>query len=502
MLRRIHFTRERSTWLWLAGILLLAALLRFYALGAESLWLDEATSLVVADNSPAQIVALTAEDIHPPLYYLLLRAWLVFGQSEAVLRSLSAVIGLLSVAGLYGLGRALWTPLAGAMAALLLAVSPLHIWYSQEARMYGLASLWAIIASGLLYRAWGRSGWGHWAGYALALALGMYTHYFFGFVVVAHVVFVGYMLLRRNTPRAVLLGWVGAQLAWVALFAPWIPTVIRQLRGGGGAWVTHAVGRPTLQVLWDTYIGFTIGPVREMLPVWLRRGAYVAYLLVLIGALWLIFRSRAEKVPAGHWAKMDSGVFCLIWCVVPIGTAWLASQVKPMYALRYMLPFLPVFCLLVALGLASLIKSRPAVGLILAGALLALNLGGAWLLATTPQKPDWRGLTADLVEQVEEGDVIVPEPFWNAKPLHYYADGALTISDAAPLPASSEGVASAMAGLADSASRLWLIEDVEHYGDPDRLLAGYLNARYPLLQSRMVDQIGEVALYRLDDAIE
>jgi len=500
MLRRMLSTHEYAAWLMLAGLLFLAGFLRFYALGTESIWLDEATSLVVADNTPAQIVTITAEDIHPPLYYLILRAWLVFGRSEAALRSLSAVIGVLSVAALYGLGRALWSPTAGAIAALLLAVSPLHIWYSQETRMYGLALLWSIVASALLYRAWGRSGWSYWAGYALTIALGMYTHYFFGFVVLAHALFVGYMLLRRNISRADLLGWAGAQLAWLLAFTPWIPTVFRQIRGGGGAWVAHVVGHPTVQVLWDTYIGFTIGPAREMLPLWARRGAYVVYLLILAGAIWMIFRSREKEASSHRWTRKDCGLFCLIWCIAPIGIAWLASQVKPMYALRYMLPFLPPFCLLAAVGLSALVKRNPAAGIILVGMLVALNLAGAWMLASTQQKPDWRGLTAYLVEQAGEGDVIVPEPFWNAKPLRYYAGDALSVSDVAPLPATDGAVADAMAGLTEDADRLWLIEDVGHYGDADRLLAGYLNARYPLLHTETLDGIGEISLYQLDDA--
>ncbi|MGQ9666196.1 MAG: glycosyltransferase family 39 protein, partial [Anaerolineae bacterium] len=99
---------------WRAGdiagltlLVVLAGALRFWAIGTESLWLDVATSLVVADNSPAAIVSLTAEDIHPPLYYLLLHLWLVFGRSETALRSFSAVVGLLSVIALYSMGREL-----------------------------------------------------------------------------------------------------------------------------------------------------------------------------------------------------------------------------------------------------------------------------------------------------------------------------------------------------------------------------------------------------------
>lgn len=500
MLRQNGSAHGHST-IWLvAGVLLLAVLLRFYGLGAESLWLDEATSLVVADNPPAQVIALTAADIHPPLYYLLLRTWLVFGQSETALRSLSAVIGALSVAALYGLGKALWGPAAGVLAALLLAVSPLHIWYSQETRMYGLMALWAILASWLMFSAWEQRSWLRWAGYSLVVAMGMYTHYYFGFVVLGHNLFVGYLLLRRAVAQGTLRRWVVVQATWVLLFVPWLPTVVRQIRGGGGAWVAHAVGRPTIQVLWDTYIGFTIGPVREMIPLWPRRAAYVAYLLMLGVAIWTVFRtSRGQEQPRG-WTVADRGVFCLLWGAAPIGIVWLASQLKPMYSLRYLLPFLPPFYLLLAVGFDGLMRRKAAIGLALAGVLVMLNAAGAWMMAETLQKPDWRGLTARLMEQAAEGDVLVPEPFWNAKPLNYYAGGQLVISDAAPLPATQEAVKDAVSRLVEDASRLWLIEDVRHYGDPERLLAGYLNANYPLLQAEMVAGVGEVTLYQLDDA--
>ena len=505
VLRRLDTTRGHiGLWL-LAGILLLAGLLRFWGLSSESLWLDEATSLVVADNTPAHIVALTAADIHPPLYYLLLHIWLVFGQSEVAMRSLSAAIGLLSVAALYGLGRDLWGQTAGLLAAMLLAVSPLHIWYSQETRMYGLMALWAILSSWLMFRAWERGGRLNWAGYALVAALGMYTHYYMGFVLLAQNLFVGYLLLRRRVNKQTLIHWIIAQLAWIVLFAPWIPTVISQIGGEGGAWVAHAVGRPTPQVLWDTFIGFTIGPVREMMPVWVRRGAYAAYLAILVGAIWTILRPDREAEGGESiqlWSVADRGVFCLLWCAAPIGIVWLASQVKPMYSLRYLLPFLPPFYLLLAVSVRALMKRWEAAGVALIGLLVILNLGGAWMMEGTMQKPDWRGLTAYLVERADDGDTVMPEPFWNAKPLRYYAGSRLVVSDVAPLPATEQGVADAVALLAGNATRLWLVEDAGHYGDPDRLLAGYLNSRYPLLQIEAFAGIRNVALYQLDDVTQ
>ena len=489
--------RPAALWL-LLGVVALAALLRFWGLGRESLWLDEATSLVVAQNPPAAIVSLTTADIHPPVYYLLLHVWLIFGQSEVALRSLSAVIGVLTVLALYGFSRTLWGPATAILAALLLAASPHHIWYSQEARMYGLVTLWAVLSSWLIALAWERRKWPYWAGYVLAVTLGMYTHYYMGFVVLAQNLFAGYMLLRQRLERSLLRDWVMAQLAWIILFAPWMPTVLRQVSEGGGKWVAIGVGRPSWRDLWDAFIAFTIGFGQQGLPVWLRRVIYGIYLAIVAGALWAIWGPRRKAPrPAAGWTIREKGLFCVLLCAAPIGIAWLASQVKPMYSLRYLLPCLPVFCLLIAGGLRAMVRRWELLGLSLAGLLVVINLAGTWTMQGTSQKPDWRSLAAYLVQEARAGDVVVPEPFWNAKPLGYYASDKLAIYDGVPLPATADGVAGAISGATAGRSRLWLVEDVGHYGDRERLLAGYLDTHYARLQTWIVSGIGQVALYQV-----
>lgn len=477
------------------GLLLVAALagvLRFWGIGAESLWLDEATSLVVADNPPAAVVALTAEDIHPPLYYLLLHLWLVFGRSEAALRSLSAVVGVLTAAAVYGLGRELLGERPAALGALLLATAPLHIWYSQEARMYALVTLWAVLASWLMMRALGRGGW-WWAGYVLCTAAGMYTHYYMGFVALAHNAFALYLLARRRLSGRQMRQWLFAQIAWLLLFVPWLPVVVRQVQGGGGAWVSHAVGRPDLAVMADTFIGFTIGPARADVPALVRRAAYVLYALALVLAGWRLVHPR----PAEEQGHSDGAMLAALWFALPPAAAWLASQVKPMYSLRYALPFLPPFCLLAAWGVEALISRSKAAGLALAGALLAANLAGAVVMLELPQKPDWRHLTETLIAEVQAGDLVVPEPFWNAKPLRYYAGGRLRIYDGAPLPAAPQKVQECVEELRAVGTRIWLVEDVGHYGDPDRLLYQALMAHGRRVKSFRAAGIGEITLFEL-----
>ena len=152
-----HVWRRRIPYLL---IVLGGFALRLYRLGAESLWYDETVSAYLAAQSIPDLVAHTARDIHPPGYYLLLHLWArLAGDSEFALAFFSLIFGVLLIplcytlagrlpwpGGKHGLGRdiALWS-------ALLVAVSPYHLWYSQEVRMYtlgaalGLVTLWCAL---------------------------------------------------------------------------------------------------------------------------------------------------------------------------------------------------------------------------------------------------------------------------------------------------------------------------------------------------------------------
>jgi len=121
-------------------VTLLAAAVRLCGLGVQSLWLDEAFSHLFA-TLPLDMVwqAMIVDAVHPPLYYLLMRLVVALvGGSEFALRFPSALAGVLTVALLYRAGRAWSGGRAAGWAALLLALNPFHIWYSQEARMYAL----------------------------------------------------------------------------------------------------------------------------------------------------------------------------------------------------------------------------------------------------------------------------------------------------------------------------------------------------------------------------
>src|SRR5471030_1173670 len=114
-------------------ILIFSFVLRIISIG-QSLWLDEATSAMTTRMSLSNFFTkFMPGDFHPPLYYLLLRLWtLFFGSSEVALRSLSVLFGVATVYVLYLLGKELIGKKTGIIAAILLATSGLHIYYSQE----------------------------------------------------------------------------------------------------------------------------------------------------------------------------------------------------------------------------------------------------------------------------------------------------------------------------------------------------------------------------------
>ena len=128
--------KQPHVWV-LLGILVLAALLRFYKIDAQSLWYDEGNSARIAERSLQLIVEGAAGAIHPPLYYIVLKYWrALFGEGEAALRSFSALCGVLTVWFAYLIGRDLFRRRVGLIAAFLLAVAPFAVYYGQEARMY------------------------------------------------------------------------------------------------------------------------------------------------------------------------------------------------------------------------------------------------------------------------------------------------------------------------------------------------------------------------------
>ncbi len=220
--------------LWLAtGIGLLAAGLRLYGLGRKPLWYDEAFSVFIARQPLGRIGSLVAvNDAHPPLYYYVLHQWVgAFGSSELAVRGLSAVLGIAAAILTYAFVNGLRANRGEAgLAAALVAVSPLQILHSQEARMYPLLTVLVVLSWMALWHGIQRPNLISWALYVLFTTLMLYSHYY-GFLVLG-----SQALCVLILPKARRLAGSWAMSAGVAavLYIPWLPALLWQLQSGRG----------------------------------------------------------------------------------------------------------------------------------------------------------------------------------------------------------------------------------------------------------------------------
>jgi 4-amino-4-deoxy-L-arabinose transferase-like glycosyltransferase len=364
----------------LLAIVLLALGLRLYRLDAQSLWYDEAFSVYLARMDLAEITSRTAEDIQPPLYYYLLSAWLeLFGDSENALRGLSLMFGVLSVPLAYALAwQLLRSHLAGLLAALFLAVSPLHVWYGQEVRMYTLLTFLCMLSSYfLLLVVQTENKWesvGLWTAYTVTSVASMYAHYFAFFVLV----FQGlYLLLvwweRGLRPTRLIVGGLVSGSVVVLAYLPWLPHLVTRY----GADLSYWPGQLKLhEALIDIVLSFIGGEsISEPIGLVLAVGFGFVFLLclttLLLHASRLVtgtFRQQPQGSREEHWPLLTGDTspdaddyplaFLLLYLLVPPALILVVSYYSPKFNARYMMVSHPAFLIILAGGLAVLWELR------------------------------------------------------------------------------------------------------------------------------------------------
>lgn len=380
------------------AVILVGFGLRVYRLGAQSLWYDEGFSVWLAQQS---LPAVTFGDFNPPLYYYLLHFWVqVVGTTEFAVRYLSVFFGLLTVAVTFALGAALFGPAAGLAGAALAAVSPFLIWYSQEARMYALAVLLAVLASWLAWQGFnGRRR--VWAAYALTVMAGAYTHYLGLLVPLGHALF-AVAQVSNPKQRPALMGWVVAGVGAAFAYLPWVPVALRH-----AGLQTYWAGRPDLFGLFqDAAARFVAGFSLEADRVLVFGYAF----FVLAGVGLLLATLAGPKVRAGG---LLLGVAGFLPVVVILGLAYYRPKFEP----RYLIFVWPALALLGVgpLGLAARAGSwfrRLGVALPALMTILAVGIPAAvadYNLYTDPRygKDVWREVGRYLAGWVGDDEVVV-----------------------------------------------------------------------------------------------
>ena len=287
-------SKEARSFLPLVVLLLAAFWLRLYRLDAQSLWWDEGISLHLATSSAAEIVRDRLANIHPPLYFFLLKGWLrLVGVSPFTGRALSVLAGLLQVALAFaaagywsrraGLGPRI-ARAAGWLAGGLMLLSPLSVIYSQEMRVYALlpvAYLLLLLLAGRWLAAGSGQGWPRLWALAAVAWLGLHLHYIALFAVAYVGAWGALVLLRRGDGRA-LRRWLLAHAVVAVASLPWLLAVLAnwpavRAEAAAGTYTTEPAPLPFLLAqVWTFHLTGLAGSLGSPLVRWLAAGAAIA----------------------------------------------------------------------------------------------------------------------------------------------------------------------------------------------------------------------------------
>lgn len=396
----------------LAGILLAGLILRLLRLGFQPLWFDEGYSFYFAHLPVPALLAGTAVDIHPPLYYLVLKAWLTAWDSllSAVVsaRLLSVLWGVLTIPILWAIGRRVGRERTGRWAAILLAFSPLHIYYSQEIRMYGMVTCLASLGVWLTLEALERRRAVWWVGAGLALLAALYTQYYAVFILLALVVFLALdRERRRESGRSwcvMLAGIALAYLPWIWYTAPRLVTYVQYKVG-----MDKDLPLAPLEFLRRILTAYGVGHLEGLWQVWRLLGLAPA-LLVLAGAAWFLAGRRLRLLEERDLLLS----FC--WLFIPWLGAYLINLIAPFNpprSERLLLLALPAFLLLagrvIEMGLGharGAARRLSLAALALVTVIIGVSLAGFYMVPRYSEE-DYRGIAKFIAARGLPDDAVI-----------------------------------------------------------------------------------------------
>ncbi len=403
----------------LLGIVLAGAFLRVYHLGTQSIWVDEGWSIWISKMTVPQIVQEVARaDVHPPLYYFILHYWMmIFGTSESAVRLLSALFGILAIPMIYVVGRQLFNKQVGLVAALILALSSFNIYYSQETRMYSLMVLLALLSMYFFWRFLQQSNLVSSVGYVLSTTLLVYAHYYGWFVVIAENIYVVTLLLLSKNRTYKLKHWVTLQVIVLALFAPWITSLVNQFSrpGAVGAYspatIATIIGTLTAYSGTTVLLAFFLGlSVLSLFAYQKVRGAidWKAPLNALESYSWEV---RLQDPAAVY--------FLVVWLVTIILLPFVISRFfTPIYYYRYTIAASVALYLLAAKGI-RIINYRPA-KLAVIGIIVVLSVANLQVYYSSVTRPQVREATYFIDANAKSGDLVLIYPNWAPFTFDYY----------------------------------------------------------------------------------
>ena len=386
-------------------LLIMGGILRFYNLGYNSLWLDEACTYDFAQLSLSGILELTTKtgDVNPPLFYAIEHFILGLGNNEIILRFIPALLGMFSIPVMYFLGREICGRLAGIIAAALLTFSTFHVYYSQDARAYTTVLFFFSVAVLFYLLALKRNSIPYWCLFGIFCALAFWSH-FYVFIGIG-IIFLHAFIIKRNeilkniaSIKPIIIG----LLSFVLLTSPLLYGTIQ-------LYFMRTASAPTWGIS-----GFDV--FTQTIVLFSGSELYLTILFLFTAVVGILYLTLNKD-------KQGFALLIVMLIILPFVTSVFFSSIMPMSP-RYLIFVLPFY--FVAIGTAfNLIpkevdaKKVAVIAIILIG-LVSIPYFTSYY--TTYSKNDWRGFSEYLTAETQNGDYVVVLPGYMTLPLDYYYD--------------------------------------------------------------------------------
>lgn len=446
--------------IWL--ILVAGLILRLINLN-QSLGLDEAINVIASQNYSFNdlIFEYAKADFHPPGWFIILWIWIkIFGANEIVVRIPSVFFGTLTVGIVYLIGKKLNSAKLGLVAAFLIAINSLHIYYSQEARMYALAAFAVSIniLALLKFIKGEKLGYAYFITSSILVLLSDYVAYF---------IFPAQFIFLLIFKKSFIKKWIPSIIAATLSGIWWLPTFLAQLDVGAVASASlptwrFVVGGFDFKTIPLTFVKFIIGRISID-----NKLIYGSLMLPICSfSLYLIYKGT-------RISDSISKKLLLSWVVLPILIASIVSIAIPVYSYFRVLYVLPGFIILVSSGILSF-KKKLSVLLFTLVILIEITCTLTYLLNPSFHREDWKGVVSFLSNQ--KSSTILFESSGMLPPFEYYAANRLNAKGALKdFPAKTDKDVEGLDDLLSQVKDVYLIEYLVQISDPNRLVQKKLN---------------------------
>ena len=384
----------------------------------SSVWFDEAFGAYMTRFSFFDIARYTAADVHPPLYYWLLKIWgALFGNTELGLRSMSVLFGAIAIVFGYLLIHRLFDKKAARISLIFMVLSPMLVRYGQEMRMYTLVTAIALAATYVLTFAVTTKKRLPWVIYGILISLGMWTHYFSAIVWLAH------WLWRADNIRRVVKKdkfkkaffskeWMLAHIVAFCVFVPWLPFFISQLV------VVQAFGFWIGPITPDTLVNFS-----SNVFYYQNSNATTGWLAFIFLAVVVYLGILAFKVyKTLNEASRQSYRLIIALAFVPILLLMVLSlpPLRSSFIDRYLITSIVGIALFIGVTLTlgtKIVKSKYQIiiGAVIA-VMMVIGIGNVWYFGNSNNDSHQSNSTGKIIEEVDakagDGQPIITATPW------------------------------------------------------------------------------------------